>query len=99
LNVIAHFRQLGRRAYKIWHRARVAIPNEDVKALPTQIIGDPGPDYSESDYANIFSRSTRHAMEAALWPLLSLRRKTGWRNAEVSPVPRWRDYLKANSER
>jgi hypothetical protein len=63
LNVIAHFRELGGRADKIRHRPRVPIPNENVEAQAAEILRDAATDNTEPDYANIFSDSTRHAIQ------------------------------------
>jgi len=73
LNDIAHFGELGRRAHEIRHRPRIPIPNKDVETLAAQIVGNTASNNAESDYANVFSSTTRHGDLAALWPLLSLR--------------------------
>ena len=60
LNDVAHFGELGWSPDKIRNRSRVSVPNKDVKPEPAQIVGDAASDNAESDYANIFSGSTRH---------------------------------------
>ena len=65
LNVIAHLRDLGRRADKIRHWPRRAIPDKDLKSFPAQVLSDPASDDAETDYSNVFLRSPGHVMFCA----------------------------------
>jgi|SRR5580700_7946935 hypothetical protein len=65
LNVIAHLRDLGRRADKIRYRTRSAVPNKNLKSFPAQVLSDPASDDAETDYSNVFLRSPGHVMFCA----------------------------------
>jgi hypothetical protein len=60
LDVIAHLGEFGRGADKIWDRARIAIPNEDMEPAFPKVLSDPASDDAEAEHPYVFPDSTRH---------------------------------------